>query len=52
MNKLISKLPERFQWTIHNVVAHPLMEVLYQMGFRDLSSKVHDCTTPEDIKQD
>ena len=53
MKKLISKLPKRFQWTIHNVIAHPLMEILYQMGFKELSSKIHDSTTPkEEITKD
>ena len=43
---IIDKLPKRFQWTIHNLIAHPLMEILYQVGLEDLSSKVHDSTMP------
>ena len=46
--KFINKLPKRFQWTIHNVIAHPLMELFYQLGFEDLSSKIHDMTVPND----
>ena len=44
--KIIDRLPKRFQWTIHNLIAHPLMEVLYQIGLEELSSKVHDTTMP------
>ena len=47
MKKIINKLPHRFQWTPHNLIAHPLMEILYQLGFYELSDKVHDLTTPE-----
>lgn len=46
MKSIINKLPERFKWTIHNIVAHPLSEVLFQLGFKKASNKVHDCTTP------
>jgi hypothetical protein len=50
--KIINKLPERFQWTIHNMIAHPIMEVLYQFGFDQLSAKVHDCTVPHQHDDD
>ena len=43
---VIDRLPTRFKYTIHNVVAHPLSEVLYQLGFNDLAIKVHDLTLP------
>jgi hypothetical protein len=46
-NKLFARLPERFRWTAHNLIAHPLSEVLYQIGLRDLSNRVHDWTIPE-----
>ena len=45
-NKLFAALPERFRWTAHNLIAHPLSEVLYQMGFEDLSNRIHDWTIP------
>ena len=44
----IAKLPPRWRWTLHNLVAHPLSEVLYQLGARDLSVAVHDRTAPAD----
>ena len=45
--RLLARLPERFQWTAHNLIAHPLSEVLFQVGLRKLSDKVHDITVPE-----
>jgi hypothetical protein len=38
----------RFRWTLHNMVAHPLSEVLWQLGFVDWSRWVHDSTVPAD----
>jgi hypothetical protein len=38
----------RFRWTFHNVVAHPLSELLWQLGFVDWSQWVHDSTVPAD----
>jgi len=43
---LLTALPVRFRWTLHNVVAHPLMELLYQLGFKGASNCVHDATAP------
>lgn len=37
-------------WTTHNLVAHPVSEVLFLLGFRTLSNKVHDFTIPEHIE--
>ena len=48
MKKIINKLPDRFKWTIHNVFAHPASELLFQIGFEDLSELVHDYTMPEE----
>jgi hypothetical protein len=44
---LLGKLPERFRWSLHNIVAHPLSEVLWQLGLRKWSDKVHNLTVPE-----
>ena len=46
MRALISRLPHRFRWTLHNLVAHPLSEVLFQLGFEDAGNVVHDATVP------
>ena len=49
MRRLLGRLPERFQWTAHNLLAHPLSEILFQIGMEDLGNRVHDCTIPEHI---
>lgn len=36
----------RHAWAFHNVVAHPLMQVLAFCGFHDLALHVHDATAP------
>ena len=46
MKRFVTRLPSRFQWTIHNVVAHPLSELLYQLGFEDWGNRIHDETVP------
>jgi len=45
MNKRLSRLG-RFSWTLHNVVAHPISEMLYLIGYGDLGNKIHDATIP------
>ena len=44
--KLLGFLPKRIQWTLHNVVAHPLSEILFQVGKGDLGNRIHDATIP------
>jgi hypothetical protein len=48
MQKIIKALPKRFKWTIHNVIAHPISEVLFQLGFPKTSEAIHDLTVPEE----
>ena len=50
LQKLLGKLPERWQWTCHNLLAHPLSEILYQIGKEDLGNKIHDATVPDHVK--
>ena len=45
-NPLFARLPERFQWTAHNLLGHPLAEVLFQIGLVRLSGWAHDWTIP------
>ena len=45
--RLLAQLPDRFQWTVHNVLAHPISEVLFQVGFQELSEQVHDLSATE-----
>jgi len=46
MSSFLGRLPERFRWTLHNLVAHPLSEILFQFGLEDLSNRIHDATVP------
>ena len=46
-SNVLNKLPERFRWTIHNVIAHPLSEVLFQVGMEKASDWVHDVSIPQ-----
>jgi len=33
-------------WALHNVLAHPLMQILAWLGFTRLAIRLHDATTP------
>lgn len=45
-------MKNHFRYTIHNLFAHPLMEILHLIGFSELGNKIHDITLPkEDQKQ-
>ena len=41
---------KRFRYSFHNIVGHPLMEVLYVLGFHAAGSWVHDATLPRKKK--
>jgi len=43
---ILGRLPPRFQWTVHNIVGHPLSELLYQFGLTDMSDTIHEATVP------
>lgn len=47
MSRLLSILPDRFRWTLHNLIAHPLSEILFQVGAERAGNYVHDITIPE-----
>lgn len=46
MKWLLSRMPERFKWTLHNLLGHPLSEVFYQLGWDRASDWAHEFTTP------
>lgn len=46
LRRLIDHLPPRFRWTPHNLVAHPVSEVLFQLGFEKAGDALHDATVP------
>ncbi len=45
-NPLLARLPERFRWTLHNLIAHPLSEILFQVGLGSWGNFIHDWTIP------
>lgn len=54
MQKFINKLPPNFKWTMHNLVAHPVSEILYLLSIplkcpklNDLGNQFHDSTIPK-----
>ena len=47
IKKIINILPIRYKWTIHNLIAHPLSEIVHLLGSTDIANKIHDCTLPD-----
>ena len=45
MAKFLRKLYRN--WWVHNLIAHPLMQIVYFFSPR-LADKIHDCTVPEE----
>jgi hypothetical protein len=43
---ILGRLPTRWRWTLHNLLGHPISEILFQLGFHNTSELVHDCTIP------
>ena len=50
MRKFVSKLGF-FKYTIHNLVAHPIMEILHLIGLSSLGDKIHDNTLPLPVEE-
>ena len=46
MSVFLSKLGP-FKWSLHNLVAHPLSELMYLIGLEQASNWIHDATIPE-----
>ena len=44
--KLLGQLPDRFRWSLHNLVAHPVCELLHQAGLARAEEWLHSVTTP------
>ena len=42
----INHLPNDLKWAPHNLIAHPLMEILFQIGLEDAGEYIHDITAP------
>lgn len=48
----MKKPASKFNYTIHNLIAHPLMEILHLIGFTELGNKIHDMTLPSERDTD
>ena len=44
-----ARMPEWMGWTVHNLIGHPLSEVIFLCGFERLSNWVHDASAPRHI---
>lgn len=40
----------RFSYTLHNLVGHPLMEILGLLGMHKAAKYVHDYTLPKEYR--
>jgi len=48
LKRLINNLPERLRWTLHNLVSHPLSELVFlATGDEELAGRIHDATLPD-----
>jgi len=52
LQQRFGRLPLRWRWTVHNVIGHPLSELIYQLGLRSLAAHVHDITEPDPRGED
>jgi len=43
---------KRFKFTIHNIIAHPLMEIFALLGMSKAAIWIHDVTLPNDWERD
>ena len=41
-----------FRYTLHNIIGHPIMEICYLLGLKELGTWVHDSTLPKDWEKD
>ena len=39
----------RHSWAIHNLIGHPLMQIMTWLGLSHLGIKIHDATVPNPI---
>jgi hypothetical protein len=40
---------EKNAWALHNLVAHPLMQLMVWLGFRRQAIRLHDATVPRPV---
>jgi hypothetical protein len=41
-------MKKRFEFTLHNLIGHPLMEIFHILGCEKLSNLIHDITLPKE----
>lgn len=46
VNKFLSRLGP-FKWSLHNILGHPLSEIMHLIGFEQASNWIHDTTMPD-----
>lgn len=44
--KILIMKKNKFAYTIHNLIAHPLMEIFHLLGMKETGNKIHDYTLP------
>ena len=37
---------KKHSWAVHNIIGHPLMQLLTWIGFKETAIWIHDATTP------
>jgi hypothetical protein len=42
-----TKIKVHLMWAVHNLIAHPLGELLYWVGLGKLANRLHDVTIPD-----
>lgn len=52
LRRKLGAMPIRWRWTLHNLVGHPLSEIVYQIGLRSLGNAIHDATIPYPVGED
>lgn len=47
---LVTKMKRFYKnWTVHNMVAHPLMGLFELIGLTNAAKRVHDATLPPNV---
>ena len=44
-------MKNKYSYTFHNIIAHPLMEILHLIGFTKLGDRIHDATLPKEDRE-
>jgi hypothetical protein len=48
---LREKTSQHFRWSFHNIIGHPLSEIVYLLGFKKLAHRIHNKTTPKPVRE-